>query len=72
MRGGMDEITLSEDDLAEIVRPMWLAAKPSVQAQTIRAQLVWPLDDVPDYVWDLVDIAAQRGIEVGKRETTVT
>ncbi len=69
--------TPSDDDLAALIKPLWLAAKPSQEAQAIRAELSvavddgrfpqWALDYVPDYVWDLVDIAAQRGINVNGR-----
>jgi hypothetical protein len=54
------------------LRALWLAEKPSREAQSIRAILStavddsrpggWLLDELPDYVWQLVDIAAQRGL----------
>lgn len=56
------------------VRELWKAVKPSDAAQRIRSKLSsafdseksksqWLGDHAPDYVWDLVDIAAQWGIE---------
>ncbi len=55
---------------------LWLAEKPSLQAQAIRADLAnsvddarspcWLLDHAPEYVWRLVDIAAQRGLNFSK------
>jgi hypothetical protein len=68
-----DKTTPTDDDLATLVRPLWLTTKPSPEAQAIRAGLsiavdggrwkAWPLDYVPEYVWDLIDIAAQRGLD---------
>lgn len=61
----------TEDELEALINPVWLDAKPGVEAQAIRAMLCSSLDkifvDIPDYVWSLVDIAAQRGIELGRR-----
>lgn len=63
----------TDEDLAELIKLVWLAAKPGPVAQGIRATLSNSFDDsrfpqwaagyIPEYVWDLVDIAAQRGIE---------
>lgn len=63
----------TDEELAALIKPLWLAARPSREAQAIRSELSiavddskypqWVLDYVPDYVWDLVDIAAQRGID---------
>lgn len=62
----------TNEELEALIKPIWLKAKPSRDAQAIRAALSvefddpkfsqWPSDTIPDYVWDLVDIAAQRGI----------
>jgi hypothetical protein len=70
-------VTLSDDELEALIKPVWLAAKPSREAQSIRGTLSnafddprcpsWASDQIPDYVWDLVDIAAQRGIELGTK-----
>lgn len=75
----------TDEQLEALIKPLWLEAKPSKEAQLIRSELSvaiddprfaqWPLDYTPDYVWDLVDIAAQKGIEAGKKavaqETTL-
>ncbi len=73
---GKSPMTPSDEDLAALIKPLWLATRPSREAQVIRSKLSvavddgkypqWALDYVPDYVWDLVDIAAQRGINVSK------
>lgn len=70
-------MTLSDDELQALIKPVWVAARPSRDAQAIRGVLSnafddprlpqWASDQIPDYVWDLVDIAAQRGIERGTR-----
>jgi hypothetical protein len=62
----------TKEELEALIKPIWLKAKPSREAQAIRAALSvefddpkfpqWASDAIPDYVWDLVDIAAQRGI----------
>lgn len=67
----------TEEELEALIKPLWLATKPSREAQCIRATLSnavddarfpqWALDYVPDYVWDLIDIAAQRGIDAGRK-----
>lgn len=67
----------TEDELEVLIKPLWLAARPSREAQAIRATLSnafddprlpsWASDYIPEYVWILVDIAAQRGIELGRR-----
>lgn len=76
MADDKSQTTPSDEELAKLIKPLWLAEKPSVQAQFIRAKLStavddgrlaqWALDYVPDYVWDLIDIAAQRGINAGR------
>lgn len=63
----------SDKELRKLIKPLWLAALPSIKAQAIRAEISvavddgrypqWALDYVPGYVWDLVDIAAQRGLD---------
>lgn len=72
----MQERVPTNDELLKLIRPLWLATQPSKEAQAIRAALSvavddgsyrqWVLDYVPDYVWDLVDIAAQKGINIAK------
>lgn len=67
----------TDDDLKGLIKPLWIAEKPSREAQGIRAELStavddgrypqWALDYVPDYVWSLIDIAAQRGINAGRK-----
>jgi hypothetical protein len=62
----------TDEELAALIKPLWLKEKPSGDAQAIRGAistavdgskyLQWALEYVPDYVWDLIDIAAQRGI----------
>lgn len=50
------------------IKALWLKTKPELQAQKIRADIA--VDDIselvsdalPDYVWSLADVAAQRGI----------
>lgn len=72
----------TDDELAALIKPLWRETKPSAEAQRIRAAIStafddarlpqWASDFVPDYVWDLVDIAAERGIRAdlaaGERE----
>jgi hypothetical protein len=63
----------TDEELVALIKPYWIKARPSETAQSIRARLSteiddgkypqWALDYVPDYVWDLVDIAAQRGMD---------
>ena len=62
----------TDDELNALVKPLWKAAKPSHEAQSIRGRLSRDLDDgsydhIPDYVWDLVDIAAQRGLDAAAK-----
>lgn len=74
----MTDTTPTEADLEALIKPLWKATRPSKQAQRIRGYLTtsvddarfpeWALDYVPDYVWDLVDIAAQRGLDEGRAE----
>jgi hypothetical protein len=50
------------------VTAIWMREKPGAVAQTIRAEIgnlpeLWAVeDDIPDWVWDLVDVAAERGL----------
>ena len=49
----------------------WKEVKPSIEAQKIRSALareIDSLDEMPDYIWDVVDIAAQLGMNSTKRE----
>lgn len=68
----------TDEELAALIKPIWLKTTPTREAQAIRSRLgvefddprwkdQWVSDFIPDYVWDLVDIAAQRGIEEGRR-----
>ena len=69
----------TDDELSTLIKPLWKAAKPSREAQSIRSRLSCDFDDgrypqwisdyIPDYVWDLVDIAAQRGLDAGTKMT---
>ncbi len=62
----------TDEDLSALIKPVWLEVKPDRAAQAIRSSLSvafddprwkqWVSDFIPHYVWDLVDIAAQRGI----------
>ena len=63
-----------EEELQTEIRRLWKEVKPSALAQQIRARLSvsfdsdkskdqWLGDHMPDYVWDLIDIAAQWGID---------
>lgn len=62
----------SNEELYEIITPLWKGCPISLEAQSIRAQIStsvdsgkyeqWILDYVPDYVWPLIDIAAQKGL----------
>jgi hypothetical protein len=67
-------VPITDEEFAALIKPIWLKVKPSRQAQVIRSELSvefddprikyqWASDFIPDYVWDLVDIAAQRGID---------
>jgi hypothetical protein len=66
-----------DDGLQALIKPLWKTVKPSHDAQMIKSKLSvavdddrfkqWALDFAPDYVWDLVDIAAQWGIEFGQK-----
>ena len=72
----------TDDELSALIKPVWIAAKPSLEAQRIRSAISCSFDDarfrewvssfVPDYVWDLMDIAAQRGLEERARENEST
>lgn len=63
----------TDDELQALIKPVWLATRPGRKAQNIRGRLSndfddpkydqWVSDFIPDYVWDLVDIAAQRGLD---------
>jgi len=64
----------TDEHMAALIKPIWLKVQPSREAQGIRAALSCEFDDphykewiseyIPDYVWDLIDIAAQRGINL--------
>lgn len=68
----------SDDDLAAAIKPIWLKVKPSHEAQKIRSALSvefddkglkqWMSDFIPEYVWDLIEIAAERGIAAERAE----
>lgn len=68
----------TDEELGALIKPLWNATKPSREAQSIRAALScdfddgrypqWVSDYIPEYVWDLVDIAAQRGLDHWQRE----
>jgi hypothetical protein len=61
-------VTLSDEEMFDLIKPLWLETKPGHTAQAIRARISMfhpALDDLPDYVWDLVDVAAQRGLNAG-------
>jgi hypothetical protein len=71
------EHTMTEptnEELEKLIKPIWLKVQPSHEAQRIRSSLSvefdahqypdWVSSYIPDYVWDLVDIAAQRGIDL--------
>lgn len=63
----------TEKEIEEAARQLWLKVKPGKEAQKIRGEIStaiddsrfpqWLLDYCPDYVWYLVDIAAQKGLE---------
>jgi hypothetical protein len=67
----------TDEQFEELLQPLWLAGRPSREAQNIRSKLStdfdlpglkqWASDFMPDYIWLLVDIAAQRGIDLGRR-----
>lgn len=62
----------TDEELYELIKPLWQKTNPSRLAQELRAKLStsidspkypqWVLDYVPEYVWSLIDIAAQWGI----------
>jgi hypothetical protein len=64
------------EELFALAQKVWLEVKPSKEAQRIRSALTTKMDSgkyperdfdyVPDYVWLLVDIAAQRGLDYVK------
>lgn len=70
-----------EEELAFHISKLWLEIKPSTEAQSIRAKLSVSFDStkakdgwlgdlvMPDYVWELIDIAAQMGINAMKEES---
>jgi len=69
--GGADGPT--EADLFTLTEEKWKEVKPSRQAQEIRARIStmvddprfkqWVLDYTPDYIWNLIDISAQWGLD---------
>lgn len=47
----------------EQISNAWRKEKPSIEAQKIRSQIAHEIDvndDIPEYVWDILDIAVQR------------
>lgn len=68
-----DDSAADAERLVELIHGLWLQTKPSHEAQGIRAALstsvddarfpTWALDQLPDHVWNLVDVAAQRALD---------
>jgi hypothetical protein len=68
--------TPTDEEFAEKISELWQSVRPSEETQRIRGKLStafdgsscpqWMSDYMPDYVWSLVDIAAQWGIDHGK------
>ena len=68
-----DNSTTGDDQIYERILPTWKAAKPSVEAQSIRAGLSlngYLEDELPDWVWLIADIAAQRAFDQAGFQTT--
>ena len=61
------------DAIERSIKKLWLRVKPGPEAQSIRAnlstapELLNVEDDMPDWVWDLIDVGAQMAIE-GRRK----
>jgi hypothetical protein len=55
------------DALDKFIANLWRGTPVSREAQAIRAKLSLFLegieDDLPEWTWDLIDIAVQRGID---------
>lgn len=66
----------TDEEVEAAIKPLWLKTKPSREAQQLRSSLSvafddkrfrqWSSDYLPEYIWDLVDIAAQWGIDAGR------
>ncbi|MDE2103481.1 MAG: hypothetical protein KGL39_39940 [Patescibacteria group bacterium] len=61
----------SEEEFDELANKLWKKIKPSTEAQYIRSGIKMDsgkynqpeADFIPGYVWDLIDVAAQLGLE---------
>jgi len=54
---------MTDDEIYAAIHPVWRSALPGYEAQSIRAGISLPAsleDELPDYVWLIADIAAQR------------
>lgn len=63
----LDEARAENVAASAEINALWRKTQPELNAQKIRAQLSLDIavsvsDSLPEYVWDLVDVAAQRGI----------
>lgn len=61
-----------EDDIYQKILPTWKKAKPSVNAQSIRAGIEFDdyfEESLPSWVWLIADIAAQRAFDEAKFKT---
>lgn len=66
-------LPISEEELCALIKEAWKKAKPSHEAQLGRSQAShsfdsekaqeWLSDYLPDYIWDICDIAAQFAID---------
>ena len=66
----------TDEEVEAVIKPLWLKTKPSREAQQLRSSLSvafddkrfrqWSSDYLPEYIWDLVDIAAQWGLDAGR------
>lgn len=62
-----------EEKIYSKILPTWQATKPSIEAQSIRAGLDLENrfdEELPDWVWLIADIAAQRAFEKAGFKTT--
>ena len=61
------------DAIERNIDKLWLRVKPGLAAQSIRAnlartpELMNVEDDMPDWVWGLIDIGAQMAIEAERK-----
>ena len=81
IRAAEDLLRLNDlnEEMTVQVSKLWKEVKPSTKAQSIRAKLStafdspkakegWLADCVaPDYMWELIDIAAQMGLNEGSK-----